>query len=26
MDDRFVWVKGFGPEFLSTLPEWHGPG
>jgi hypothetical protein len=26
IDDRFVWAKGFGREFLSTLPEWLGPG
>jgi len=26
IDDRFAWVNGFGPAFLSTLPEWHGPG
>ena len=26
IDDRYVWVSGCGPAFLSSLPEWHGPG
>jgi predicted Zn-ribbon and HTH transcriptional regulator len=25
IDERFVWVKGFGPAFLASLPEWTGP-
>lgn len=25
IDGDFVWVKGAGPSFLATLPEWSGP-
>ena len=26
IDDRFVWVRGFCPEYLAQLPEWRGIG
>jgi len=25
IDDRFLWVNGFGKSFLEPLPEWTGP-